>query len=60
VTCTHDRHRINAHAERETPDVNVTTEEAGAVIEHSLIAARAHRFPTRGFTEPSAYLMTPD
>ena len=42
--------RINAHAEREIPGLNVTTEEAGAVIEHSLIAARDHRFPTPVFT----------
>ena len=33
-----------------SPGLNVTTEEAGAVIEHSLIAARDHRFPTPVFT----------
>ena len=45
MTCMPDRHRINARAEREIRGSGVTTEEAGAVTEHSLIAARDYRFP---------------
>jgi hypothetical protein len=33
----------NAHAEREIRGLDVTTDDAGAVIEHNLIAARDDR-----------------
>ena len=41
--------RINARAERQISGLDVTTDEAGAVTDHSL-SARHERFPALGFT----------
>jgi len=55
VTCTPDRHRINAHAEREIPGLNVTTEEAGQSRDGwRPLDLRAVRGDTRGSVSVTA------